>query len=169
VEVGKFVETDVRMIPTPSEIFSRYERGEIEREEMQALMALNARELIAEMEEDHLNPAAALVEYLLCRRAAARLVRNHGGRLLREILYALSLVPDFPPARFLWNASHPDVPLHCFFRMRKEPVFRLNSIRGKDGTVEVEVAYGSAEKGKATKRIFTLKRGADWKLRSSGQ
>ena len=40
------------MIPTPNEIFARYERGEIERDEMQALMALNARELIAEMEEN---------------------------------------------------------------------------------------------------------------------
>ncbi len=157
------------MIPTPSEIFDRYERGEIERDEMQTLMALNARELIAEMEQDHLNPAAALMEYLLCRRAAARLARKHGGRLLREILHALSLVHDFPPARLLWNASHPDVPLHCFLRMRKEPVFRVNSIITKDGNVEVEVAYGSAEKGRAAKRTFALKRGTDWKLRAVGQ
>ncbi len=156
------------MIPTPTEIFARYERGEIERDELQALMALNARELIAEMEEDHLNPAAALMEYLLCRRAAARLVRKHGGRLLREILHALSLVPDFPPARRLWNASHPDVPLHCFLRMKKEPVFRVESIRPKGGDVEVDVACGSAEKGKAAKRTFTLKRGTDWKLRVAG-
>ncbi|RYD32184.1 MAG: hypothetical protein EOP87_13290 [Verrucomicrobiaceae bacterium] len=156
------------MIPSPSEIFAQYERGEIEREEMQALMALNARELIAEMEEDHLNPAAALVEYLLCRRAAARLVRQHGGRLIREVLHALSLVPGFPPARRLWNASHPDVPLHCFLRLQKEPVFRLDSIRTKGGDVEVEVRYGSAEKNRAEKRAFTLQRGADWKLRVVG-
>lgn len=153
------------MIPTPTEIFALYERGEIEREEMQSLMALNARELIAEMEEDRLNPAAALMEYLLSRRAASRLVRKHGGRLLREVLHALSLVPDFPPARFLWNATHPDVPLHCFLRMRKEPVFRVEALGTKGELISVEVHYGSAEKGRATMRIFTLKRGPDWKLR----
>ncbi|MBX3739661.1 MAG: hypothetical protein KF712_01615 [Akkermansiaceae bacterium] len=156
------------MIPTPSEIFAQYERGEIEREELHALMALNARELIAEMEEDRLNPAAALMEYLLCRRAASRLVRKHGGRLLREVLHALSLERDFPPSRLLWNASHPDVPLHCFLRMRKAPVFRVESIITKDGDVVVEVQHGSAEKGKATRRTFTLRRGADWKLRVVG-
>jgi len=165
VEAAEMAETAARMIPTPSEIFAQYERGEIEREEMHALMALNARELIAEMEEDRLNPAAALMEYLLCRRAAARLVRKHGGRLLREILHALSLERDFPPSRLLWNASHPDVPLHCFLRMRREPVFRVDSIAAKDGDVVVEVGYGSAEKGRTTKRTFTLRRGADWKLR----
>ena len=94
------------MIPTPNEIFARYERGEIERDEMQALMALNARELIAEMEEDRQNPAVALMEYLLSRRAVSRLVRQHGGRVLREVFHALSLVPDFPAARLLWNALH---------------------------------------------------------------
>jgi aminopeptidase C len=156
------------MIPTPSEIFARYERGQIEREELHALMALNARELIAEMEEDRLNPAAALLEYLLCRRAAARLVRKHGGRLLREILHALSLERDFPPSRLLWNASHPDVPLHCFLRMRKEPVFRVDSIATKDGCVVIEVEHGAAGKGDATRRTFTLKRGTDWKLRVAG-
>jgi len=154
-----------RMIPTPTEIFALYERGEIEREEMQALMALNARELIAEMEEDRLNPAAALMEYLLSRRAVSRLVRKNGGRLLREIFHALSLVPGFPPARLLWNASHPDVPLHCFVRIRREPIFRVDLIEQKGESTFVEVRYGSAEKGKATRQRFTLKRGADWKLR----
>lgn len=154
------------MIPTPREIFTLYERGEIEREEMQALMALNARELIAEMEEDRQNPAAALLEYLLARRAVAHLVRKHGGRLMREIFHALSLVADFPPARLLWNATHPDVPLHCFVRIRKEPIFRVDAIETKEGMILVHVRYGSAAKNQATKRVFTLKRGADWKLRA---
>ncbi len=153
------------MLPTPNEIFARYERGEIERDEMQALMALNARELIAEMEEDHQNPAAALMEYLLARRAVSKLVRKHGGRVLREVFHALSEVPDFPPARLLWNALHPDVPLHCFVRIRRAPVFRVVSLERRGETVLLEVQHGSAEKGKATERKFTLRRGPDWKLR----
>lgn len=153
------------MIPTPPEIFARYERGEIERDEMQALMALNARELIAEMEEDHLNPGTALVEFLLSRRAMSRLTRKHGGRLVREALQALAGVPDFPPARLLWNAAHPDVPLHCFLRMRREPVFRISTMENKDCEVLLVVQYGPRGRGKALERRFTLRRGADWKLR----
>lgn len=153
------------MIPTPSQIFASFERGEIERDEMHALMALHARELIKEMEEDYQNPAAALIESLLARRSAGRLVRRHSGRLFREILTALGEVEDFPPARYLWNASHPDIPLHCFLRMRREPVFRISSIKPRGDEFEVEVEYGTAGRGKAQKRTFLLKRDDLFKLR----
>ena len=153
------------MIPTPNEIFAKFERGEIERDEMQALMALNARELIAEMEEDHQNPAAALLEQLLARRAASKLARKHGGRLVREVLNGLSEVPNFPPARYLWNSLHPDVPLHCFLRIRRVPVFRIVALEKKGESVFVETQHGSAEKGESVQRRFTLRRGDDWKLK----
>ncbi|HEY1120314.1 MAG TPA: hypothetical protein VGE67_01885, partial [Haloferula sp.] len=113
------------MLPTPSQIIASFERGEIERDELHAMMALHARELIREMEEDYQNPAAAWIESLLARRATGRLVRRHGARVVREVLVAIAEVPDFPPARYLWNAGHADVPLHCFFRMRRDPVFRI--------------------------------------------
>lgn len=152
------------MIPTPREIFARYERGEMEREEMQALMALHARELIAEMEEDYQNPAAAWIEGLLAKRAASKLVRRHGSRLIREILTALSEVPDFPAVRHLWNAAHPDVPIHCFLRIRREPVFRLIDVRHRPEEIEVIVEYGQGARGKGTRRIFVLKRDELWRL-----
>ncbi len=152
------------MIPTPNQIFARYERGEMERDEMQALMALHARELIAEMVEDYQNPAAAWVEGLLAKRAAAKLVRRHGSRLIREILIALSEVPDFPAARLLWNAAHPDVPLHCFLRIRRQPVFRVIEVRHRAEEIEVTVEHGEAGRGKATRRIFVLKRDFQWRL-----
>lgn len=152
------------MIPTPRQIFASFERGEIERDELHALMALHARELIQEMEEDHQNPAAAWIEGLLARRAANRLVRLHGGRILREVLVALADVPDFPPARYLWNAAHPDVPLHCFLRIRREPVFRILSVVAKSGEFRVLVEHGESAKGKGTRRSFHLKRDLNWKL-----
>ncbi len=154
------------MLPTPSQIISSFERGEIEREEMHAMMALHARELIREMEEDYQNPAAAWIEGLRARRAAGLLVRRHGGRLIREILVALADVPNFPPAKLLWNAAHPDVPLQCFFRIRREPVFRILSIDPKDGEFRVLVEYGEAAKGKGTRRTFLLKRDPLLKLRA---
>ena len=154
------------MIPTPSQIFASFERGEIERDEMHVLMALHARELIREMEDDYQNPAAAWIEGLLARRAAGRLQRRHGARLLREVLGALAEVPDFPAVRHLWNAAHPDVPLHCFLRMRREPVFRILSIDSKPGEITVIIEHGEAAKGKGTRRTFILKRDAHWKLRA---
>lgn len=137
----------------------------MQREELHSLMALHAQELIEEMEEDHRNPAAAWIETLLARRAAGRLVRRHGGRLVREILAALSDVPDFPAVRHLWNATHPDVPLHCFLRIRREPVFRIDSIDTGGGDVRVTIEHGLAAKGKGTRRAFLLRRDAEWKLR----
>ena len=155
-----------RMIPTPSQLFAQFERGEIEREELHSLMALHARELIAEMEEDRLNPAAAWIEGLLARQAAARLARRHGGRLLREVLVALAEVPDFPPARYLWNAAHPDVPLHCFLRIRREPVLRILSLASRNDEFEVMVEYGAAKRGMGTRRKFILRRDGGWQLRA---
>lgn len=152
------------MLPTPNQIFARFEKGEIERDEVQALMAIHARELIAEMEDDYQNPAAALIEGLLARRAAGKLVRRHGSRLVREILTALAEVPDFPPVRHLWNAAHPDVPLHCFFRMRRVPVFRLVQITNRGREIEVAVEHGEAGRGRASRRTFLLKRDDRWCL-----
>lgn len=154
------------MIPPPNQILASFERGEMEREEMHALMALHARELIREMEEDYQNPATAWIESLLARRAAGRLVRRHGARLIREVLGALAEVENFPPARFLWNAAHADVPLHCFLRVRREPVFRILTLDSKAGEIQVAVEYGSAGKGQGTRRTFLLKRDDSWKLKA---
>lgn len=155
------------MIQSPREILASFERGEIEREEMQAMMSFHARELIAEMEEDYQNPAAAWIESLLARRSARRLVRRHSARLLREVLTALGEVPDFPPVRSLWNASHPDVPLHCFLRIRREPVFRVLSIEPKGGEFVVLIEHGEAARGKGTRRSFLLRRDSAWKLKAT--
>ncbi len=155
------------MIPTPRQLFASFERGEIERDELHALMALHARELIQEMEEDYQNPAAAWIESLLARRAMGRLVRRHSARLLREVLVALADIPDFPPAKLLWNASHPDVPLHCFLRVRREPVFRVVGLDSNGGEIRVITEHGASARGKTTRQNFLLKRDVDWKLRAT--
>lgn len=157
--------TEDPMLPTPSEIFARFERGEIEREEVHAMMALHARELIGEMEEDYQNPAAALIENLRARRLASRLVRRHGGRLVREVLIALSEMPEFPPARLLWNAAHPDMPLHCFLRIGREPVFRILNLKTSGNTIFAEIEHGKAGRGLATSSTITLQRDSDWRLK----
>ena len=154
------------MIPTPSQLAVLLERGEIERGEFQSLMAVHARELISEIEEDYQNPAAAWIENLRARQAAGRLIRRHGSRLLRELLVALSEVPDFPPAGHLWNAAHPDVPLHCFLRIRRVPVFRILHLDHRPDSIEVLVEHGEAGRGRATRRMFVFKRDEHWRLRA---
>jgi hypothetical protein len=84
--------------------------------------------------------------------------------LVREVLVALADVRDFPPARYLWNASHPDVPIHCFFRMRREPVFRILSLEARAGEFRVVIEHGAAAKGKGTRQAFLLARNEHWKL-----
>lgn len=153
------------MLPSPRQLFAQFERGEIEREQLHALLAVHARELIAEMEEDRLHPAMAWVEGLLARRAVMQLVRRHGARLVREVFMALAEVEDFPPARYLWNASHPDVPLHCFLRMRREPVFRILQLGQRAETVHVTVEYGDGSRGGPLRRSFLLRRDRGWRLR----
>lgn len=151
--------------PPPPELFARFERGELDRDELHGLLALHARELIAEMEDDYQNPASALLEYLLARRALKRLLRRHRSGALREVLVALAKIPDFPPARHLWNAAHPDVPLHCFLRMRREPVFRIRDLRASgDRGFLVTCEFGAAGRGLATVATLTLTRDAHWNL-----
>lgn len=157
------------MTPTPKKLFAMFERGEIERDELHALMAAHARDLIAEMEEDHRNPAAAWIETLLARQAAGRLSRRHGERLVREVLVALSEMENYPPTRHLWNSDHPDVPLHCFLRIRREPVFRILQLIRREEVIEVKIERGEAKRGRGTRETFILKRDVRWRLRVEPQ
>lgn len=154
------------MIPTPTQIFADFERGAMDREELHSLMALHARELIQEMENDYQNPAAAWIEGVLAKRAAGRLVRRHGSQLLREVLVALAEIPNFPPATHLWNAAHPDVPLHCFLRIRREPVFRIVSVDVQPQRIQVVIEHGQPARGKPTRREFIMRRSESWKLKA---
>ena len=102
-----------------------------------------AVEIIEEMEEDHLNPVAAFMEQVLSRRAASKLLRQHAETAIREALQALSEVEDFSPARWLWNAAHPHIPLHAFFRSQRKPVFRVVVLEALPQLVSVTVEYGT--------------------------
>ena len=107
-------------------------------------MSMHARELIDEMIEAKKNPVAAYIEQLRNRTAAAKLARRHGAARIREILTALGLIPDFPPAQLLWNAPHREVPLHCFFRSKHEPLFRIVKLQVLPARVRVVVEYGES-------------------------
>jgi hypothetical protein len=148
------------LIPTPPELFRQFERGDISREELQATMALHARGLIQEMETERKNPKTSYMERLRNFAAARKLVRKHGKARLREILGAMGRIEGFPHAQILWNAGHTDVPLHCFFRSRIEPVFRITRMEVKAMKVEVDVEYGPHDKKSTIRETIILQRDA---------
>ncbi len=151
------------MLETPSQLSDRFETGQMDRAEYQAHMALHARELINEIEEDHQNPLAAWVESQLAKKSLRKLLKKHSPHQIREILIALSENPqskDFPMAAYLWNASHPDLPLHTFFRIRRQPVFQILSIHSVNDQVQLRLKIGEA---RDLVRL-TLVRDARWQL-----
>ena len=151
-------------IPTPPILFRQFERGEISREELQATMAIHARELIDEMVEARKNPMTSYLERLRNHAAVRKLARKYGTAILREVLILLGSVEGFPPAQILWNAGHLDVPLHCFFRTRAEPVFRITKMNVSPMKVQVFVEYGAHKFNETTREIISLQRDARMNL-----
>ena len=150
------------MLETPGQLATRFERGEIDRMEFQTLMAIHARELITEIEDDHQNPLAAWIETQLAKRSIKKLLRKHSTSQIREALTALGEAPGFPLAKYLWNAPHPDVPLHCFFRMRKSPTFQILSMNTIGDSVELHVEIYRPR----NRERITLVRDDLWRLKA---
>lgn len=145
------------MVRTPPQLFEDYEAGLLTREQLHVAMSFHARTLIEEVIEASENPLAAWWEGLLARKSASRLAARHGEKRVRAIFSALSEVPDFLPAQWLWNAHHPDVPLFCFLRLRREPVFRVLNVANEAGVVTVSIEYGPSDRKDATREEFLMR------------
>ena len=104
------------------------------------------------------SPVVFYLDYLRNRSLAAKLVRRHGESAVREVLAGLGEVAGFPPANLLWNANHWDVPLHCFFRTKREPVFRVVRLETERTRASVSVEHGSPRRGAAVREVFQLRR-----------
>lgn len=150
--------------PTPPQLFRQFEKGEIDREQLHAALALHAKDLIAEMEEAHRQPRRSYLERLRNYAAARKLAKRHGAARLREVLAALGSIEGFPPAQILWNAGHADVPLHCFFRSRIEPVFRIVRMDLQPMLVSLDVEYGAHDRARTTRESLLLQRNARLEL-----
>ena len=134
------------------------DNGQMTRDEFREAMKLHALEIIDEMEEDHLNPVAALLEQVTSRRAAARLLKKNSESLVREVLMTLSEIDNFPPARWLWNAAHPHIPLHAFFRSKRVPIFQVLSLDAMPQLIVLTVEYGIAGSDRIYREEFRLRR-----------
>jgi hypothetical protein len=143
---------------SPRQLFHLLDSGRITPAEFRQQMRLCAEEILVEMEEDHLNPISALLEQTLSRRAAKKLLKKHAETLIREVLQALSELEDFPPARWLWNAAHPHMPLHAFFRSQRKPTFLIREIDAVPQLVSVTVEYGITDPEQRVREIIRLRR-----------
>ena len=150
--------------PTPSQLFREFECGRITREQLHEAMADHAKELIKDIEDARQNPIAAYMDKMLSKQAASKLRRRYSEPVVREVFAALADVPDFPPSHLLWNAGHRDVPLYCFLRPRREPVFRVLSLEVAGRRVEISIEHGPAKRRDAIRETFTLRRHADGQL-----
>jgi hypothetical protein len=147
-----------QLLPPPHRLVALFESGRITRAQLQEAMSCHQRDLLSEIEQARRNPLLAYFDEHLSRYLVARLERNYGELLIRQVLAALSNLAGFPPANLLWNAGHRDVPLHCFFRIRREPVFRLVQLETGPLTVSVTVEHGKASKRLTTREEFLLHR-----------
>ncbi|MGI9240039.1 MAG: hypothetical protein ACR2RV_04520 [Verrucomicrobiales bacterium] len=145
-------------------MFREFECGRISREQLQAAMALIQQELIKDIEDARQNPLLACMDKVLSKQAASKLRRRYPEPVVREVLAALAEVPDFPPSHLLWNAGHRDVPLYCFLRPRREPVFRILNLEVAGRRVEISVEHGPAKRRDAIRETFTLRRHSDGQL-----
>ncbi len=145
-------------VPTPQQLFRWLDSGRITREEFRTAMAVHAGEIIQEMEQAHANPLVAKFNELMNRREAWKWSRKHGELLMREILCALMDEERFAPARWLWNAAHPHIPLHCFFRTRGTPVLRFLEMKVQPQNVTILIEHGGSETLAPTREQFLLRR-----------
>ena len=149
---------------TPSQLFREFECGRLTREQLHAAMADHAKELIKDIEDARQNPLLAYMDKVLSKQAANKLRRRYSEPVVREVLAALEEIPDFPPSQLLWNAAHRDVPLHCFLRPRREPVFRILHLEIAARRVKISIEHGPANRRDAIRETFTLRRHPDGQL-----
>jgi hypothetical protein len=143
----------------PNRLFREFESGRMSRVDFQRAMAEHARELIDEMVEQRRNPVEAFMDYIRNRRIASKLSKGHGEAAVREVFSALAEASDFPPASLLWNAGHRHVPLYCFIRDRKAPVFRVRDLKIEREAAGIDVEYGDRSGRHLTREVFKLRRG----------
>ena len=153
-----------QLLLPPHRLVALFEKGGITRAQLQAAMSVHQQRLLVEIAEARKSPALSFLDEKLSRYAASRLERRHGEKIIRMVLRALADIDGFPPADLLWNAEHPDVPLYCFFRLRREPVFRLINLTVDPLGVKVVIEHGRAAKRHTTRQEIQLLRDRFGKL-----
>ncbi len=151
-------------VPTPPKLIEQFESGLIDRDELHAMMAIHARALIAEMELEWEFPLETKLEQWRNRHHASRLAARHGENRVREVFHTLGELEDFPPSALLWNAAHTHVPLHCFIRTKRAPLFRVKKMNATPVSVTIWLEYNDSEGREIVAERLHLVRNRRWIL-----
>ncbi|MFM2171295.1 MAG: hypothetical protein RI957_1524 [Verrucomicrobiota bacterium] len=151
-------------VPTPPKLMEQFESGLIDRDELHAMMAIHARTLIAEIQLEWEFPLETRLEQWRNRHHASRLASRHGERRVREVFHALAELENFPPAALLWNASHTHVPLHCFIRTKRAPLFRVKKMNTTAVSATIWVEYNEGGASELVREKIHLIRNRRWVL-----
>jgi hypothetical protein len=147
---------------SPPKLIAQFECGLIDRSQLHAAMAQHAQVLIEEMLHEREFPEESRWEQWRNRLAANRLSAQHGEIRIRELLHALSDLDDFAPADLLWNVAHRHVPLHCFFRTKRAPIFRIKSMTSAAAQAQLVVEYSEGKSTTVVRETFQLARDRRW-------
>ncbi len=151
-------------LPAPAHLFRLFDQGRITRSEFQAAMRLHQLLLIDDIHDAMRDPGLSWFDEVLNRRAARRLIKQHGEDIVRETLVALSDIPGFPPAIHLWNAGHRLVPLYCFLRTKRAPIFRITRLDAAPQAVGIVIEYSRGRKEDITREEISLRRNRQGQL-----
>ena len=95
-EAGPVVVTDLSKL-TPRQLAREFELDRISRDQFQHAMLSLQVELLTEAQEARKNPVTSYLNDRLSKRALNKLLRSASEAELREVLYALGDLDDFPP------------------------------------------------------------------------
>lgn len=74
---------------------------------------------------------------------------------------SLSLLDDFPPANYLWNADHLETPIHTMLREKRAPVLKFNDMEIHRLSAKLTIEYGGLKSKNRTRERISLRR--DWR------
>jgi len=143
---------------SPTRLFALYDAGEITREQWLEGMRQHFLLCFEEIEEDFSNPKMALLERWRCRDAAKHLLKFHTEAELREVFMALSLLDNFPPATYLWNADQLETPMYCFLREKRQPVLRFIEVQITRMTAHLTIEYGNLKRKERLQERIVMRR-----------
>ncbi len=146
------------LLLTPQRLLAEYENGTITLMQWRAGIRAHCEIALKEAEEELEEPKLALLELWRTKIAVKKLRKKNKDSAIREALFALSELDDFPPAVYLWNADQRSTPLHCFLRETRYPVIRFPIFKITQLRAEIEVEYGSLDKKLSTKEQILLER-----------
>jgi len=143
---------------TPQRLLAEFKNGTITLMQWRSGIRTHCEMALKEAEEELEEPKLALLELWRTKTVVKRLRKNNKDSAIREVLFTLSELENFPPAVYLWNSNQRSTPLHCFFRETRSPVLRFPIFKVSQLRAEIVIEYGSLDRKLRTTEQILLER-----------